>query len=157
MGETTENEAISRFVDGTSCAADYMLQLQNIDRYPKSSQYLLRAIKEASGSAHQLAHMQQNPVFLQIRDQLESMMRESGRLALLNHIGKKPPLVKGRSVFIHNSDLLRALAILGKKIATSKSMKRTDVLFMVDERERNAKMKLHMEQQNANTSTANNS
>lgn len=156
MSETTENEAISRFIDGTRGAADYMLQLQNIDKYPKSSQYLLRSIKEASGSAHQLAHMQQNPIFLQIRDQLEAMMRESGRLALLNHIGKNPPLMRGRSVFAHNSDLLKALSILGKKIATAKAMKRPDVLFMVDERERSIKAKLHLEQTNANTGAANN-
>lgn len=156
MSETTEKEAIARFVEGTRYASDYMLQLQDIDRYPRSSKHLLRWIKEASGSAHQLAHMQQNPIFLQIRDQLEAMMRDSGKIALMNHMGKKPPLVKGRSVFIHNSDILKALAILGNKIATSKSMKRSDVLFMIDERARVANVKINEEHNNANAGSANN-
>lgn len=143
MADTTEHEAIERFVDGTRLAADYMLQLQNIDKFPRSSAKFLKAVREASGSAHQLAHMQQNPVFFEIRDQLEVMMKQSAQIAFANHIGKKPPLVNGRNVFICNSDLLKALAILGKKIATSKAMKRHEALVILDQRERIAKAELH--------------
>lgn len=149
MADTTEHEAITRFVDGTRYAADYMLQLQFIDKFPKASTHLLKYVRDASGSAHQLGHMQQNPIFFEIRDQLESMMRNAANVALQNHIGKKCPMVGGRSVFVHNSDLLKALSILGKKIASGKSMKRVEALAIMDIRERKVKAELK-EAENAN-------
>lgn len=148
MSETTEREAINRFIEGTRAAADYMLMLQNIDKFPRASKQFMTAIRDASGSAHQLAHMQQNPVFFDIRDQLESIMKKTAQLAFANHIGKKPPAVNGQSVFVRLSDMLKALSILGKKISSSRAMKRTDVLFAIDQREKIVKADI-----NANASS----
>ena len=151
MSETSEKEAIQRFVEGCSAAADYMLQLQHIDRHPKSSAKFMKAIRDASGSAHQLAHMQQNPVFLEIRDQLEEMTRGAAGMAFANHVGKKPPMIGGQNMFVYCSDLLKAMCILGKKISSAKAMKREEVLFMIGEREKKAKV------EDANTTNGNGS
>jgi hypothetical protein len=52
--ETTESEALIRFMD---------------------------AMRSASGCAHQLAHMQQNPGFLKIRDLLEGVRTQAATMA----------------------------------------------------------------------------
>lgn len=48
---------------------------------PEALIRLLEGLRQASGSAHQLAHMQRNPQWLQIRDMLEAVRYNCQKLA----------------------------------------------------------------------------
>ena len=65
MRETTEPEMLVRFLDG---------------------------LKQAAGSAHQLAHAQQNPKWLQVRDLLEGVRGQGAALATRAPISRSEAL-----------------------------------------------------------------
>lgn len=49
---------------------------------PEMLNRFVEGLKTAAGSAHQLAHAQQNPNWLQVRDLLETLIEKGQRLAL---------------------------------------------------------------------------
>lgn len=62
MAETTEPEMLLRFMDG---------------------------LRQASGSAHQLAHAQQNPAFLAVRDTLEALRVTAMKMATASPVPRQ--------------------------------------------------------------------
>lgn len=49
---------------------------------PETLNYFVDGLKKAAGAAHALAHAQENPNWLKVRDMLESLIEKGQRLAL---------------------------------------------------------------------------
>lgn len=130
-----EHEMIERFFDGCNKAADRAKQFTVCEEQEKPQLFIdfVAALKVAAGSAHQLAHAQENPIFLGIRDTLEKVIAGTNDLVTCG------PKSKGSWVVIKQS--LEGIANKGKKHATSRAMSRQDVLANLDLR----KIKLNAE------------
>lgn len=135
MSETSEREAVERFVDGLRQGADAVLKLQFPNKHPFSSTQFLKAMTGASGSANQLAVMQGNPDFQGIRDAIEMLAKQVQTMAINNHFGMEPKRINGKNPFVEVSELLRGIARHGERIATSKPMARQTALAAVDHKQ----------------------
>jgi hypothetical protein len=49
---------------------------------PEMLMRFMQALKDAAGSAHQLAHAQQNPNWLSVRDLLEATREQGAKMAM---------------------------------------------------------------------------
>ena len=49
---------------------------------PETLNYFVDGLKKAAGAAHALAHAQENPNWLKVRDMLESLIERGQRLAI---------------------------------------------------------------------------
>ena len=125
----SEKEMLDRYCDGLSKAAaragEFFRSPQ--EKRPKLFIDFIEGIKVAAGSAHQLAHAQENPKWLEIRDKLEQILE----------VGKHyPPATENRSsVWIKVKGLLENMEIFGRKLGTSKAMTRIEVLANINARE----------------------
>lgn len=120
---------LDRYCDGLKMAASRAGEFYKspTEKRPQLFVDFLHGIKVAAGSSHQLAHSQENTKWLEIRDKLEQII----------DIGKHfPPATDNRStVWIKVKTLLETLEVTGRKLATSKAMKRSELLVNLNERE----------------------
>lgn len=125
----SELEMINRFVDGCNGAADRAKQFIKCEEHEKPGLFVnfVDHLKNAAGSAHQLAHAQENPLFLNIRDVLEKVVAGSQDLITCG------PKSNGAWLSIKNS--LEGMAVRGRQMATSRAMSRQDVLAHLDVRQ----------------------
>lgn len=132
MTEATEAEMVGRFVDGCRNAADCAARIcrafmQDAIPAPGDLTTMLRWMRQASGSAGQLAHAQANPAFLSIRDNLETMRGMVMRVSLAD------PLRSGLLLATLGNALTQAAVTVGR-IATARPIARPDVLAALDAR-----------------------
>lgn len=125
----SESEMTSRFADGLAQASDRakdFMSAKEVDK-PKLFVEFIQGLKIAAGSAHQLAHTQENPHFLTLRDILEKIIE----------LGQTLPTFKQtqNGMWLSIKKSLDEMAIKGKKMATSKAVLRSDVLEMLDLRQ----------------------
>lgn len=62
------------------------------DSEPQILIRFMEAMKQAAGCAHQLAHAQQNPAFLLVRDSCEALRQTSMRMAVSKPVPRKEVL-----------------------------------------------------------------
>lgn len=127
MSETTEKEAITRFTESIARASSYINDLSDINKHPFSSGIIAQALRDASGSAYQLGHMQRNPDFFRIRDQLELLTKQAALLAYNNHINRNMQTVKGKNPFEYMKEMLIGISEIGKRLATSKAVPEAEI------------------------------
>lgn len=129
----TEPEMLLRYCDGLKKAASRAGEFYRSPGENRPSLFVdfLQGIKEAAGSAHQLFHAQENTHWLEIRDRLEKIIE----------IGQQfPPSHESQNtLWIKVKTLLEDLEITGRKLATSKSMPRNEVLMNLALREKLAR------------------
>lgn len=123
---------IERYVDGlnrSSSRAQEFISEQSPQKKAELFVDFIDGIKVAAGSAHQLAHEQMNPKWLDARDLLEGVISVSQSITVFS----------GTDARLWNSikQSLDMMVVQGKKIAFSKSMSRVDVLANLDQRLKN--------------------
>jgi hypothetical protein len=134
MAEVTEQEALKRFVNGLKECAASMLKLEDIEKYPNESSRFTYYIRDAIGSAYQLGHMQRNPDFFRIRDQLELLAKQAAMLGLQNHLGSVGMTLDGKNPFHVISEILTKTCEIGQRIATSKPLTKEQLDLAIDRR-----------------------
>lgn len=130
----TESEMIERFLDGlkkASSTAKEFVTAEEKDK-PKLFVKFIDSVKVSAGSSHQLALQQENTHFLDLRDLLEDVIEASQSLTVFS--GNQGPL------WTMISTSLDQMAERGRKLATSKAMKRVDVLANLNLREAKARL-----------------
>lgn len=124
----SENEMCERYIDSLKKAASHADEFVKNESNNKIELFLdfLDSIKISAGSAHQLAHAQENPKWLDIRDILEGIME----------VGKSIPMMKGddRPIWSRINKSLLDMISAGDKIFNMKGMTRKDVLANLDHR-----------------------
>lgn len=130
--EMNEAEMLERLRDGCGFASDACASICRSLMLSapldwRDYRTLLVMLRQASGAAGQLAHAQQNPAFLDIRNALESLRDSSG------------PALKMRSeasglLFARMGDALRFASANAVLIACAKPVSRQDVLAALDHR-----------------------
>lgn len=131
--EPTEHEVIERLIDAARSAADCLSVAcrriaSGVSPRPATIVDLLRHIRQASGCAGQMVHVQRNPRFLEIRDGLESMAR------LLSQVALHPTPMVG-AVLAQYGTVLDGLWREAKRMAEAKPVANQDVLEMLDHRQ----------------------
>lgn len=129
----TEAEMTERFVDSLKEASSRCKELITSEEVQKPEIFvrLVSSLKVAAGSAHQLSMAQMNPQWLMFRDALESFS-----VFAQDTVFKQSEASTWTTVANH----LDKLAYNGKKLATSKSIARTDALEILDHREKAARL-----------------
>jgi hypothetical protein len=124
----TEAEMLERYIDGLKKSASRAEEFLTAESEEKARLFIefIEGIKVAAGSAHQLAHAQENPKWLDTRDLLEAV------------------ITVAQSILVHTEDdrpfwqkiktSLEIMQVTGRTLATSRAMKRSDVLLHLDER-----------------------
>ncbi len=132
MLEITEKEMLDRYVDGLKRAVSHAKEFHNSspDQKPQLFLDFIDGIKVAAGSAHQLAHAQENPKWLSTRDILEAVIAASQDIKVF--------IQEDNKHWDQIKTALEGMIVMGTKLATSKAMKRIDVLAHLDERAKNA-------------------
>lgn len=133
MGENltlyvTESEMIERFIDSLKRAADRAKMFPEAENKKKGEIFVefIDDIKIAAGSAHQLGHTQENPKWLDTRDLLENIITVGYSLPQNNETEN--------GLWAKVETLLLQLSETGRKLATMRAMKRSDVLLHLDQR-----------------------
>lgn len=120
--EVQEQEMIVRFADGLSKAASRAKEMITAKEQEKPGIFIefINGLKVAAGSAHQLAIYQENPNFLSIRDKIEAVI----------DVGQTLPVFRANQngMWFQIKNSLLTMSEVGCKMATSKAMKRVDVL-----------------------------
>lgn len=127
--EINEAEMIERFCDSLkkSSARAREFSTTELNKKPALFVDFIDGLKIAAGSSHQLAHAQENPHFLTLRDILEGVIEVSQSLPVFS--GNQDKLWESIAVS------LEQMAKKGQTMATSLSMKRVDVLANLNLRE----------------------
>lgn len=127
----TEAEMKERFTDSLKKSASKAKEFTEaeLNKKPQIFVEFIDGLKIAAGSAHQLAHSQENPKWLQVRDILEKII----------DVGQILPTFSSESspLWIRIKDQLEAIAIGGEKLATSAAMPRYEVLSRIEDRLKN--------------------
>lgn len=133
--EVQEQEMITRFADGLSRSASVAKQFITAKENEKPTLFVefIGGLKVAAGSAHQLAVYQENPNFLSLRDKIEAVIE----------VGQNLPTFTGQQagLWFGIKNSLLAMSETGCKMATSKAMKRSEVLTSLAFREAQARLK----------------
>ena len=134
MSDATEHEMLERLVDATRSAADRIQDacralMLNAPIAPRTLTELRHSLRQASGSAHQLGHAQQNPAFWGLRDALDGVGQTVTAAALSRSEASGMALAQVGS-------LLDRLWQEARKKATGKAVTRADALAMVDARQK---------------------
>lgn len=124
----SEAEAIERYLEGLKKSASRAEEFLTAKSEEKAQLFIdfIDGIKVAAGSAHSLAHYQQNPKWLDTRDILEGVIAVSQ--SILAHTGDDLPFWKTIKT------ALDTMQITGRTLASSRAMKRSEVLKHLDER-----------------------
>jgi hypothetical protein len=120
--EVSEYEMIERFSDSlkkSAARAGEFLRTP-LEKQPTLFVDFIEGLKTAAGSAHQLAHAQENPNFLRIRDTLEAIIGIGQTLPTFNRAQS------GKWFEIKLA--IEGIELQGSKMARQKAMKRQDVL-----------------------------
>lgn len=138
----TEKEMIDRYADGLQESASRALEFTTsaIKERPKLFTQFIHGIKVAAGSAHQLAHAQMNPKWLDVRDLLEKIIDMNSNLPITTFNSEQ------QLVWSSISKSLLSLVEKGKTLATMKVMPHYEVLSRLDVRQKKLEKEL-----NANT------
>ena len=120
----TEKQVLNRYVDGlreASSRAQEMMRSQESDK-PKILVDFIHAMRTSAGSAHQLAHSQQDhsTAWLNLRDLLEKIIE----------IGEVLPLITSKSngSWLTIKQQLDQMIVNGEKLFTSKAFSRHEIL-----------------------------
>ncbi len=132
MTDLTETQTVARLVDNAKNAADCAAQMCLALRFnvPVSPKLLIRfrsALRQSSGCAHHLAHMQQNPQFLALRDAMDQTSSLATKISMGNG-------AMAGAVLAHIGTVLDRLWQQAERMATAKPVARADVLAMLDVR-----------------------
>jgi hypothetical protein len=124
--EPTEHEIIERLIDAVRSAADCLSSAcrriaSGVSPRPATAVDLLRHLRQASGCAGQLVHVQRNPQFLEVRDGLEDMATLISRVAFY-------PNPRVGVLLAQYGSVLDRLWRSAKAMAEAKSMPNQDVL-----------------------------
>lgn len=123
-----ESEMISRYVDSLRKSASKAKEFTEVELNKKPEIFVefIDGLKIAAGSAHQLAHSQENPKWLSIRDILEKIIE----------LGQYLPTFSNQSypLWMKIKTQLEELAESGTKMAFSSSMPRYEVLSRLNHR-----------------------
>lgn len=126
----TESEMIERYVDSLKKAAaraEEFTTAKDVNK-PKLFVDFIDGLKVAAGSAHQLAHAQMNPKWLDLRNVLEKIVE----------IGQELPTFEGTNhLWIKIKGNLEQLADKGQRMASARAVSRQDVLESLDHRLKN--------------------
>lgn len=125
-----ESEMIERYVDSLKKAASRADEFTRAeeDKKPKLFVDFIDGLKVAAGSAHQLAHAQMNPKWLDLRNLLENIIE----------IGQTLPTFSGTNpLWLKIKGNLENMAVQGQKMFNSRSVSRQDVLDNLDHRLKN--------------------
>lgn len=133
MRDVTEQEAIEKFTEGLSQASSCLKLMCHPWLHPEEKKKFAKAMVDASGSANQLAVMQQNPVFFSIRDQLEVMTKVVSDMAISLQFKEVRPQ-QTRAAFNQISVVLKTIAEKGRTLAHSKPLARADALAMMEDK-----------------------
>ncbi len=130
--EITEAEMLDRYCDGLKRASSRAKEftVASGDKKPELFVDFIDSLKVAAGSAHQLAHAQENPKWLSTRDLLEGVIAVSQSITVFTN--------DDNPFWNQIEGSLNKMIHTGKTLATSKAMKRVDVLAHLEAREKNA-------------------
>lgn len=122
----TEAEMLERFIDANKKAASRAQEITEAEEKKKPGLFVefVNSVKVAAGSAHQLAHAQENAKWLDVRDLLENIVTVSMSL----------PQKQQDVLWIRIKEFLIEIADSGRKLATMRSMTRKEVLENIDHR-----------------------
>lgn len=127
MTKALENkELIEYFEDGISRAIEAIKPSQLLITHMNGPEFL-DGLKYATQAANGLAHTQANPMWLKIRDTLDSMITTFKQIIIS---GRQPPR-KNLEI------LLRRILHSATAMAASKSMPRQEVLVALGQRKQN--------------------
>lgn len=137
--EITETEMIARFNDALKQASSRATEMihSELSSKPKIFTEFLNSLKVAAGSCHQLAHYQENPHFLDLRDLIERCI-EVGQTLPTFTVDQAP-------LWDSISQSLTVMRDRGMTIATGRAMKRSDVLANLSWRQQKVSKKLEEE------------
>lgn len=118
-----------RFIDGLKRASSAITEFLNADLKDKPEIFVtfLNSIKVSAGSAHQLAHAQENPNWFVVRDKLEFIMEKGPELPLNN-----TPF----TIWLTIKNNLEGLIENSRKMLTAKAMPRYEVLSQLAQRQK---------------------
>lgn len=128
----TEKEMIERYVDGLKQSSSRAKEFTTaeLQKRPQILAEFLNGVKVSAGSSHQLAHAQENPNWLQVRDLLEKILE----------IGQNLPLASDTSAAFKTwfsiSETLENMVVIGKKMAAQAALTRPEVLDILDKRKK---------------------
>jgi len=124
---------IERYVDGLKKAADRAKDFMTVEENKKPTLFVefIDSLKIAAGSAHQLAHAQENPNFLDIRDTIEKVIEIGQHLPTFTN--------KQAGMWLSIKVSLEGLAEKGRRMATNRALTRQNVLKNLDIRKENIK------------------
>lgn len=128
----SENEMLERYIDSLKKASSRADEFTKIELKKRPALFVdfIDGLKVAAGSAHQLAHAQMNPKWLDTRDIIEGIVTVSQTLPIHTEADNY--------LWLRIRDSLDLMVISGRKLATSKAMIRPDVLAHLDNRAKNA-------------------
>lgn len=126
----SEKEMLERFLDSLNKAASRAQDITTSEQSerPRLFVQFIEAVKVAAGSAHQMAHTQMNPKWLDIRDFLEKVIEAGQALPM---VGPSENIL-----WINIRMSLLTLMDNGEKLALAKSMPRNQVLTHLLTREK---------------------
>lgn len=128
MLEISETEMLNRYIDSLKKASSRAVEFNKTEmkKRPALLVDFVDGLKIAAGSAHQLAHAQMNPKWLDTRDILEGIITVSQTLPIHSEADN--------FLWTRISSSLDQMVVTGRKLATSKAMNRLDVLRNLDHR-----------------------
>jgi len=119
---------IERFTDSLRKSSSRAKEFTTVEleKKPKLFVDFIEGLKVAAGSAHQIAHAQMNPKWLDIRDKLEKIIE----------VGQSLPSFANPNyaLWLNISESLSNLAVLGNKMFVQRALSRKDVDKLLDQR-----------------------
>lgn len=130
----TESEMIQRYVESLKEGASLAKGITTAKETEKAELFLrfMHCIKIAAGSSHQIAHAQENPYWLNIRDKLEGIIELGARLPVFSE--------SENTLWVTIRKALLGMVETGTELFNKKAMTRVDVLTQLDIREKNARL-----------------
>lgn len=122
---------IARYTESLKMAASRAKEITEAKEEGKAKLFVdfISGIKVAAGSSHQLAHAQENPYWLNIRDKLEAIIE----------LGQNLPAFKESEnhLWVTIRTALLGMAETGNQLFLKKAMARKEVLEHLDQRMKN--------------------
>lgn len=126
----SEHEMIERFYDNLKKSSSRVKEFMTAQEQDKPALFVdfIDGLKVAAGSAHQLAHAQENPHFLGIRDVIEKVIE----------VGQELPTFTGQQagIWFKIKTSLDGIAERGRQMSVSKALSRQEVLLELDHRQK---------------------
>lgn len=124
----TESEMLERYIDGLKKASSRAKEftVEPMSERPRIFLEFIDALKIAAGSAHQLAHAQMNPKWLDTRDIIEGVITVGGSLPLHKEADNY--------LWIRIKESLEHMVVTGRALATSKAMTNQELQINLDAR-----------------------